>query len=213
MLARAPACGSPSSPTTTTRCLAASPSTSTDRRASSPARGHEVTVVTGHLLHTPPIADQDARPDADEGFEVVRAGRRRAALRQRLADDPHRPGRARAAAAPPLQAPRRRRRAPARALQPEHVRDRAARDPAARDRRRHLPLGLRARRAARRLRARSCGAGSAGSTRKSSSPRRASARSRRTSRSTTGSSRTASTTATSRPTPSRCPSCARAASR
>ena len=47
MLARAPACGSPSSPITTTRCLAASPSTSTDRRASSPARGHEVTVVTG----------------------------------------------------------------------------------------------------------------------------------------------------------------------
>ena len=37
-------------------------------------RGHEVTVVTGHLLHTPTIADEDARPVADEGFDVVRVG-------------------------------------------------------------------------------------------------------------------------------------------
>ena len=37
-------------------------------------RGHEVTVVTGHLLRTPPIADPDARPVADEGFDVVRLG-------------------------------------------------------------------------------------------------------------------------------------------
>ena len=37
-------------------------------------RGHEVTVVTGHLLRTPPIADQDARPVVDEGFDVVRVG-------------------------------------------------------------------------------------------------------------------------------------------
>jgi phosphatidylinositol alpha-mannosyltransferase len=37
-------------------------------------RGHEVTVVTGHLLHTPAIADPDARPVVNEGFEVVRLG-------------------------------------------------------------------------------------------------------------------------------------------
>ncbi len=54
---------------------------------------------------------------------------RRAALRQCVTDDPHRAGRARPAAAEALQAARGRRRAPARALQPEHVRDRAARDP------------------------------------------------------------------------------------
>ncbi len=37
-------------------------------------RGHEVTVVTGHLLRTPPIADPGARSEADEGFDVVRLG-------------------------------------------------------------------------------------------------------------------------------------------
>ena len=96
-------------------------------------RGHEVTVVTGHLLRTPPIADQDARPVADEGFEVVRLGVG-VPLYGNASQTIHTvPGRARAAAAPALQAARRRRRAPARALQPEHVRDRAARHP------RHAP--------------------------------------------------------------------------
>ena len=37
-------------------------------------RGHEVTVVTGHPLRTPPIADSDARPVVDEAFQVVRIG-------------------------------------------------------------------------------------------------------------------------------------------
>ena len=57
-------------------------------------RGHEVTVVTGHLLRTPPIADQDARPVRRRGLRRRPPRRRRAALRQRLADDPHRARRA-----------------------------------------------------------------------------------------------------------------------
>jgi phosphatidyl-myo-inositol alpha-mannosyltransferase len=36
-------------------------------------RGHEVTVVTGNLLRTPPI-DDDPRPSVAEGFEIVRIG-------------------------------------------------------------------------------------------------------------------------------------------
>jgi phosphatidylinositol alpha-mannosyltransferase len=38
------------------------------------ARGHEVTVITGRLLHTPAVVDGDERPQRDEPFEVVRMG-------------------------------------------------------------------------------------------------------------------------------------------
>jgi phosphatidylinositol alpha-mannosyltransferase len=38
------------------------------------ARGHEVTIVTGHLLHTPAIVDGDERPHRAEPFEIVRMG-------------------------------------------------------------------------------------------------------------------------------------------
>ena len=38
------------------------------------ARGHEVTVVTGRLLHTPAVVDGDERPHRDEPFEIVRTG-------------------------------------------------------------------------------------------------------------------------------------------
>lgn len=37
-------------------------------------RGHEVTIVTGNLLRTPPVSDIDPRPPATEQFEVVRIG-------------------------------------------------------------------------------------------------------------------------------------------
>ena len=38
------------------------------------ARGHDVTVITGRLLHTPPIVDGDARPRGDDPFDVIRIG-------------------------------------------------------------------------------------------------------------------------------------------
>jgi phosphatidyl-myo-inositol alpha-mannosyltransferase len=38
------------------------------------ARGHEVTVVTGRLLHTPAVADGDERPRRDEPFEIIHTG-------------------------------------------------------------------------------------------------------------------------------------------
>jgi phosphatidylinositol alpha-mannosyltransferase len=38
------------------------------------ARGHEVTVITGRLLHTPAVVDGDERPLRDEPFEVIRMG-------------------------------------------------------------------------------------------------------------------------------------------
>ena len=38
------------------------------------ARGHEVTVVTGRLLHTPAVVDGDERPLRDEPFEVIHTG-------------------------------------------------------------------------------------------------------------------------------------------
>jgi phosphatidylinositol alpha-mannosyltransferase len=38
------------------------------------ARGHEVTVITGRLLHTPAVADGDERPRRDEPFEVIHTG-------------------------------------------------------------------------------------------------------------------------------------------
>jgi phosphatidylinositol alpha-mannosyltransferase len=38
------------------------------------ARGHEVTIVTGHLLHTPAIVDGDERPHRAEPFEIMRMG-------------------------------------------------------------------------------------------------------------------------------------------
>jgi phosphatidylinositol alpha-mannosyltransferase len=38
------------------------------------ARGHEVTIVTGHLLHTPAVVDGDERPQRAEPFEVIRTG-------------------------------------------------------------------------------------------------------------------------------------------
>ena len=90
MLARAPACASPSSPTTTTRSSAASPSTCTGRPRARRARPR------GHDRHRPPAAHARRSPtrtsarSRDEAFEVVRTGRRRAALRQRLADAAHR---------------------------------------------------------------------------------------------------------------------------
>ena len=116
-------------------------------------RGHEVTVVTGHLLRTPPIADQDARPVVDEGFEVVRLGVG-VPLYGNASQTIHTvPAGLVLQLQAPLQAARRRRRAPARALQPEHVRDRAPGDPEGRGGRRHLPLRLRSWRPARRLRA------------------------------------------------------------
>ena len=125
-------------------------------------RGHEVTVVTG-----PPAAHAaDRRPGRPAGRRRGLRGRahrrRRAALRQRLADDPHRAGRPRAAAATALQAARRRRRAPARALQPEHVRDRARSAHPRQRRRRRAPTTRSSRRACcSTCSRRSCGAGSA----------------------------------------------------
>jgi phosphatidylinositol alpha-mannosyltransferase len=38
------------------------------------ARGHEVTVVTGHLFRPPPVVDPDYRPEEHVPFEVVRIG-------------------------------------------------------------------------------------------------------------------------------------------
>jgi phosphatidylinositol alpha-mannosyltransferase len=38
------------------------------------ARGHEVTIITGHLLHTPAVVDGDERPQRAEPFEVIRTG-------------------------------------------------------------------------------------------------------------------------------------------
>jgi phosphatidylinositol alpha-mannosyltransferase len=37
-------------------------------------RGHDVTVVTGHLLHTPPVVDRERQSAREEPFEVVRLG-------------------------------------------------------------------------------------------------------------------------------------------
>ena len=37
------------------------------------ARGHEVTVVTGHILRTPPVQD-DAMPVPDPTFEIEALG-------------------------------------------------------------------------------------------------------------------------------------------
>ena len=94
MLARALACGSPSSQTITTRCLAASPSVH-GRARELARRGHEVTIVTGHLLRTPPIADR-TRGRCRRGFgSSARLGR----PLYGLADDPHRARRPRPATA------------------------------------------------------------------------------------------------------------------
>jgi phosphatidylinositol alpha-mannosyltransferase len=38
------------------------------------ARGHEVTVITGRLLHTPAVVDGDERPHRDEPFEIIHMG-------------------------------------------------------------------------------------------------------------------------------------------
>jgi phosphatidyl-myo-inositol alpha-mannosyltransferase len=38
------------------------------------ARGHDVTILTGRLLHAPPTSDRDDRPLADDDLEIVRMG-------------------------------------------------------------------------------------------------------------------------------------------
>ena len=115
------------------------------------ARGHEVTVVTGHLLRRPEVVD-DPRPPHAGAYEIIRTGAAiplfgngsatlhtippmltetlRRLFRKRRFDVVH------------VHAP----------VQPGDVPDRAARDPVGDDRRRHLPLGVRAGQGAQHVR-------------------------------------------------------------
>ena len=54
------------------------------------ARGHDVTVVTGHLTRPPAVVDDDYRPEEHATFEIVRIGPGAADVRQRVADAAHR---------------------------------------------------------------------------------------------------------------------------